>query len=138
MKMLQNIFLAVTLMMPFHLTAEQVKDDPIELLLDKAMFKIEEAKTFEQKLEILKVLEKDLGNLDEPARDSEFYNYVQLTEVLSVVKLSELTQVNCTEALGRIGYGWDPTSEVPRLSGMVELVYDIIQHLCFFDTDSSC
>ena len=138
MKKLQNILLALTLLMPSHLIAEQLKDDPIELLLHEAMFNIEEAKTFEQKLEILKGLEKDLGNLDEPARDSEFYNYEQLTEVLSVVKLSELTQVNCTEALGRIGYGWDPTSEVPRLSGMVELVYDITQHLCFFDSDSVC
>lgn len=138
MKVLQNIFLALTLLIPSYLAAEPVKDDPIELLLDEAVFNIEEAKTFQRKVDILKGLEMDLLHTDEPARDSEFYNYAQLTEVLSVVKLSGLTQSNCTDALGRIRYGWDPTSELPRLSGMVELVYDIVQHLCFFDSDSSC
>jgi hypothetical protein len=137
MRILLVWFLSACLVSPYALASDET-DDPIELLLQEALFDIEQSDTFDDKLTALMSLETHLKNLDEQDRGSQHYNYHQLMAVLEVAKLNTLSPISCDDALRRIHLGWDPQRAIPRLSGMVEIVYDIVLHLCMFDSGSEC
>ncbi|WP_415888398.1 hypothetical protein ACMXYV_10225 [Neptuniibacter sp. SY11_33] len=133
MRKLLNIILLLSMLLPLQLAADQSEADQIEVLLEEALFRIEGAKSFQEKLEHLTDFEANLLSLDEAAQESEYYDYVQLTEALAVADISNLSEIDCPDVLARIHYGWDPTSEVPRFSGIVELVFSIVQQTCLND-----
>lgn len=109
-----------------------------ESLLERALLGVARAETFQEKRKVLMKLESDLLGSVALGTDKEIYEISQLLSALEVVGLDTLSPRNCSGALRRIHLGWDPQRVIPRLSGMVEAVNDILLHLCLLEGWDEC
>lgn len=123
--------------MPVKLLAGSGGEDPIEVMLQETLFKVETSPTFEKKQQALITLEYDLFKLDESDQLSEHYDYQELVAALAHAELNTLDSESCLQALDRLEKGGSSVSETDMSPpyGMYRVVYDIVHHLCFFDSD---
>jgi hypothetical protein len=100
-----------------------------------------ENNSFEEKLKIVKNIEKELIDLNNTAENkstsvNDYVIYIQLISTFKRVNLNELSQHNCKVALDNIDLAYDPTSSIARLPLYVLRIKQIIKMLCYPNIDS--
>jgi len=101
-----------------------------------------EINSFEEKLKIVKNIEKELILLNNTAEKkstsvNDYIIYIQVISTLNRANLKELSQNNCMVALDNMDIAYDPTNSIARLPFYVLRIKQIIKMLCYPNIDSN-
>ena len=139
-----KILLSVIAIMINFSSAEKDSLFRIELInkliyLEKYLLEIN---SFEEKLKIVKNIEKELILLNNTAEKkstsvNDYIIYIQVISTLNRANLKELSQNNCMVALDNMDIAYDPTNSIARLPFYVLRIKQIIKMLCYPNIDSN-
>jgi hypothetical protein len=139
----KTLLIVIAIMINFS-SAEKDSLFRIELInkliyLEKYLLEIN---SFEEKLKIVKNIEKELILLNNTAEKkstsvNDYIIYIQVISTLNRANLKELSQNNCMVALDNMDIAYDPTNSIARLPFYVLRIKQIIKMLCYPNIDSN-
>ena len=140
---MKTLLIVIAIMINFS-SAEKDSLFRIELInkliyLEKYLLEIN---SFEEKLKIVKNIEKELILLNNTAEKkstsvNDYIIYIQVISTLNRANLKELSQNNCMVALDNMDIAYDPTNSIARLPFYVLRIKQIIKMLCYPNIDSN-